>query len=404
MHRVSLFFIYKELYSLLMKKKYLIIGAGFSGTVLANQLSSKLDCTIDIWDERDHVGGNCHTHRDEKTGIMVHEYGPHIFNTDKKEIWDFVNSLVEFKPYVHRVKAMSKGKIYSLPVNLHTINQLFGKSFTPQQAKAFLETLADKTIEDPQNFEEQALRFIGEQLYHAFFYGYTKKQWGCEPTELPASILKRIPVRFNYDDNYHNNIYTGIPVEGYTALIKKLIDHQNITVTLNKKFNAATDNVNEYDHVFYTGPVDAYFNFKYGRLGYRTVTFEKHYADGDYQGVTQMNYCDTEVPYTRITEPKHFTYWEQHDKTIYFKEFSKETGADDIPYYPKRLANDKALLLKYRADAEQLQKLSFLGRLATYRYMDMHNVIGEALDYAQIFLNAAAAKKSPPVFSNTETL
>ena len=404
MHRVSLFFIYKELYSLLMKKKYLIIGAGFSGTVLANQLSSKLDCTIDIWDERDHVGGNCHTHRDEKTGIMVHEYGPHIFNTDKKEIWDFVNSLVEFKPYVHRVKAMSKGKIYSLPVNLHTINQLFGKSFTPQQAKAFLETLADKTIEDPQNFEEQALRFIGEQLYHAFFYGYTKKQWGCEPTELPASILKRIPVRFNYDDNYHNNIYTGIPVEGYTALIKKLIDHQNITVTLNKKFNAATDNVNEYDHVFYTGPVDAYFNFKYGRLGYRTVTFETHYADGDYQGVTQMNYCDSEVPYTRITEPKHFTYWEQHDKTIYFKEFSKETGADDIPYYPKRLANDKALLLKYRADAEQLQKLSFLGRLATYRYMDMHNVIGEALDYAQIFLNAAIAKKSPPVFSNTETL
>ncbi len=385
-----------------MKKKYLIIGAGFSGTVLANQLAKNNDCTIDIWDERNHIGGNCHTHRDEKTGIMVHEYGPHIFNTDKKEIWDFVNSLVEFKPYVHRVKAMSNGKIYSLPVNLHTINQLFGKSFTPQQAKEFLETLADKTIEDPQNFEEQALRFIGEQLYYAFFYGYTKKQWGCEPTELPASILKRIPVRFNYDDNYHNNIYTGIPVDGYSALIEKLISHQNITVTLNKKFNVAADDVTGYDHVFYTGPVDAYFNFKYGRLGYRTVTFETHYADGDYQGVTQMNYCDSDVPYTRITEPKHFTYWEQHDKTIYFKEFSKETGADDIPYYPKRLANDKTLLFKYRADAKQLQKISFLGRLATYRYMDMHNVIGEALDYAQIFLNAAAAKKSPPVFSNTE--
>ncbi len=384
-----------------MKKKYLIIGAGFSGTVLANQLIGKLDCTIDIWDERDHIGGNCHTKRDEQTGIMVHKYGPHIFNTDKKEIWDFVNSLVEFKPYVHRVKAMSDGKIYSLPVNLHTINQLFGKSFTPLQAKEFLETLADTTITDPQNFEEQALRFIGKELYYAFFYGYTKKQWGCEPTELPASILKRIPVRFNYDDNYHNNIYTGIPVDGYTALIEKLIDNKNIYVSLNKKFNPA-DDVSSYDHVFYTGPIDAYFSFKYGRLGYRTVTFEKHYADGDYQGVTQMNYCNTEVPYTRITEPKHFTYWEQHDKTVYFKEFSKETGPSDIPYYPKRLANDKQLLLQYRSDAQLQHKVSFLGRLATYRYMDMHNVIGEALNFSNLFMYAAANGGTLPVFPNDE--
>jgi UDP-galactopyranose mutase len=384
-----------------MKKKYLIIGAGFSGTVLANQLCNNIDCTIDIWDERNHIAGNCYTKRDEPTGIMVHQYGPHIFNTDKKEIWDFVNSFVEFKPYVHRVKAMSKGKVYSLPVNLHTINQLFNKSFTPAEAKIFLETLADKTIEDPQNFEEQALRFIGKELYDAFFYGYTKKQWGCEPIELPASILKRIPVRFNYDDNYHNNIYTGIPVEGYTALIEKLIDHKNITVTLNKKFNPS-DDVSGYDHVFYTGPIDAYFNFKYGKLGYRTVTFETAYADGDFQGVTQMNYCDIDVPYTRITEHKHFTYWEQHDKTVYFKEFSKETESADIPYYPKRLANDKELLMNYRKEAEKLQKVSFMGRLATYRYMDMHHVIGEALNYSRSFLQSIDLKTTPPVFSNVE--
>ena len=195
-----------------MKKKYLIIGSGFSGAVLAHELATGSSCTIDIWDEREHIGGNCHTSRDAETGIMLHQYGPHIFNTDKKEIWDYVNRFGEFRPYVHRVKAMSNGKIYSLPVNLHTINQLFNKSFTPLEAKAFLETLADKTIETPENFEEQALRFIGKELYAAFFYGYTKKQWGCEPAELPASILKRIPVRFNYDDNYHNNIYTGIPV------------------------------------------------------------------------------------------------------------------------------------------------------------------------------------------------
>ncbi len=385
-----------------MQKKYLIIGTGFSGAVLANQLATQTNCIIDMWDERDHIAGNCHTQKDEQTGIMVHKYGPHIFNTDKKEIWDFVNSFVEFKPYVHRVKAMSNGKIFSLPVNLHTINQLFQQSFTPNEAKLFLEELADKTITDPQNFEEQALRFIGKELYNAFFYGYTKKQWGCEPTELPASILKRIPVRFNYDDNYHNNIYTGIPTNGYTALMEALINNPNITVTLNKKFTPQTD-VSNYDHIFYTGPIDAYFNFAYGRLGYRTVTFDTFYADGDYQGVTQMNYCDVDVPYTRITEHKHFTYWQKFEQTICYKEFSKETDEDDIPYYPKRLQNDKTLLLKYRAEAEQLSKVSFLGRLATYRYMDMHNVIGEALDFSKQFINAIEAKTQIPIFPNIES-
>ncbi len=384
-----------------MTKKYLIIGSGFSGAVLAHQLATQSDCSIDIWDERDHIGGNCHTKRDEQTGIMVHQYGPHIFNTDKKEIWDFVNSIAEFRPYVHRVKAMSNGKVYSLPVNLHTINQLFQQSFTPDEAKSFLETLGDKSIDDPKNFEEQALRFIGKELYYAFFYGYTKKQWGCEPTELPASILKRIPVRFNYDDNYHNNIYTGIPVEGYTHLIQKLIDQPGVKISLNKKFEPAMD-ISGYDHVFYTGPIDAWFNFEFGRLGYRTVTFEKYTADGDFQGTAQMNYCDADTPFTRITEHKHFANWEQHEKTIYFKEFSKESEPTDIPYYPKRLQRDKELLLQYRAAAESLEKVSFIGRLATYRYMDMHHVIGEALNFAKAFLSASAAQQKPPVFPNTE--
>ena len=384
-----------------MQYRFLIVGAGFSGTVLANRLINNLDCTVDIWDEREHIGGNCHTERDKETGIMVHQYGPHIFNTDKKEIWDFVNSFVEFRPYVHRVKAISKGKVYSLPVNLSTINEIFDKTFTPAQAKDFLETLGDKTISEPKNFEEQALKFIGKQLYDAFFYGYTKKQWGCEPTELPASILKRVPVRFNYDDNYHNNIYTGIPVNGYTALIEKLVDNPNIKVELNRRFNSSI-NTSAYHHVFYTGPIDAYFNFKYGRLGYRTVTFEKFTEMGDHQGVTQINYCDEEIPYTRIAEHKHFTTWETHDKTVYFKEYSKETGTDDIPYYPKRLQSDKDLLLKYRKDAAELQGVSFLGRLATYRYMDMHHVIGEALEYAKAFIVALKKDSRPPVFPNAE--
>ncbi len=384
-----------------MQKKYLIIGAGFSGSVLANQLANQLDCQVDIWDERDHIGGNCHTSRDEKTGIMVHRYGPHIFNTDKKEIWDFVNRFVEFRPYVHRVKAMHEGNVYSLPVNLHTINQLFGQTYTPETAKALLDSLADKSITEPQNFEEQALRFIGKELYQAFFYGYTKKQWGCEPSELPASILKRIPVRFNYDDNYHNNLYTGIPVEGYTALIEKLLDHPQIKLSLQTKFDASSD-TQGYDHVFYTGPIDAYFGYKHGRLGYRTVDFETHYAEGDYQGVTQMNFCDEAIPYTRITEHKHFTNWEVHKDTIYFKEYSKETGEQDIPYYPKRLEADKKILLKYREEAQSNKGISFLGRLATYRYMDMHHVIGEALDFAQKFISSTVSDLQPPIFPNQE--
>ncbi len=386
-----------------MASRFLIIGAGFSGCVLANQLSQLPDCEIEIWDEREHMAGNCHTSRDAETGVMVHRYGPHIFNTDKKEIWDFVNSFGEFRPYVHRVKAQSGGKTYSLPINLLTINQFFGKNFTPTEARTFLATLGDTSIAEPKNFEEQALHFIGEELYKAFFYGYTKKQWGCEPTELPASILKRIPVRFNYDDNYHPHPYTGIPVDGYTAIMEKMIDHPAIKLELRKKFLPGMD-TGTFDHVFYTGPLDAYFNHQHGRLGYRTVTFERHYAEGDHQGLSQMNYCDESVPYTRVAEHKHFTPWEQHDKTVYFKEFSKETGEDDLPYYPKRLEADKELLKKYRELAQSLNGVSFLGRLATYRYMDMHHVIGEAKEFAALFIRSMTDQTRPPVFSNTENL
>ena len=384
-----------------MSSRYLIIGAGFSGSVLANRLSEQLDCAIDIWDERNHIGGNCYTERDKETGIMVHKYGPHIFNTDKKEIWDFVNSFVEFKPYVHRVKAMSNGKMYSLPVNLDTINSLFEKKFTAAEAKAFLETLADDSIENPQNFEEQALRFIGKQLYYAFFYGYTKKQWGCEPAELPASVLKRIPIRFNYDDNYHNNTYTGIPVDGYTSLFVKLMEDKPIKLFINKKYTSCED-TSAYDHVFFTGPIDAYFNYKHGKLGYRTVTFETHRALGDFQGTSQINYCDEKSPYTRIVEHKHFAPWEKHEKTIYCKEFSKETESSDIPYYPKRLEADNLLFRKYHEEAMQLKGVSFLGRLATYRYMDMQHVIEEALEFSKEFINSVQVNQPAPIFPDLE--
>lgn len=362
-------------------KKYLIVGAGFSGAVVANQLS-KTDCQILVIDERAHIGGNCYTEREKGTGVMVHKYGPHIFNTDNKEVWEYIQQFCEMMPYINRVKAEYKGNIYSLPVNLHTINQFFGKALNPEQAKEFIGNMGDKSITEPKNFEEQALKFLGNDLYHAFFYGYTKKQWGCEPTELPASILKRLPVRFNYNDNYYASTYQGIPRDGYTAIFEKMLDHPNIEVQLNKKFDADFE-AETYDQIFYTGPIDAFFNYKYGRLSYRTVFFERGEADGDYQGNAVINYADPDVPFTRVHEHKHFTPWEQHEKTVYFKEYSKETGEQDVPYYPKRLKDDMQKLSLYEEEVKKLKNYTFLGRLATYRYMDMHHVIAEALTVAR---------------------
>lgn len=365
-----------------MSKKYLIVGAGFSGAVVAQQLSQVDSNQILVIDERSHIGGNCYTERDTSTDVMVHKYGPHIFNTDNKEVWDYIQQFGEMVPFINRVKSVYKGNVYSLPINLHTINQFFGKTLNPIQAKKFINEIAKEEIEEPQNFEEQALKFIGKELYDAFFYGYTKKQWGCEPTQLPAAILKRLPVRFNYDDNYYANPYQGIPKEGYTAIFRKLLAEKNIEVLLNTKFDDAFD-VTTFDHIFYTGPIDAFFNYKFGRLSYRTVFFEGKVTDGDYQGNAVINYADPEVPYTRVHEHKHFTPWEKHEKTIYFTEFSKETTTGDIPYYPKRLAPDMELLTKYQDETLALKKYTFLGRLATYRYMDMHHVIAEALDIAK---------------------
>lgn len=382
-------------------KKFLIVGSGLSGAVLAHELAENLDCQIEIWEEREHIAGNCYTSEDPETGIMVHRYGPHIFNTDKEHIWKYVNRFAKFRHFVHWVKAMHKGKIYSLPVNLDTLNSFFGKTFTPASAREWLESKADRSIIHPANFEEQAMRTIGKELYYAFFYGYTKKQWGCEPRELPASVLKRLPIRFNFNYNYHVGPYTGIPEEGYTRLVENILDHSLIELKLSTKFSPEAD-VSRYDHIFYTGPLDAFFNHEFGRLGYRTLTFEEEIHEGDYQGTVQMNFGDEDIPYTRITEPKHFTPWKQFEKTIIIKEFSRETQGNDTPYYPKRLAADKQLLRKYRAKAETLTRISFLGRLGTYRYLDMDDVIAEALDFSKTFALCISSGSKPPIFPNEE--
>lgn len=366
-------------------KNYLIVGAGFSGAVIAERLANQLDCQITVIDERNHIGGNCHTQRDALSGIMLHTYGPHIFNTDNEKVWNYIGQFGNFKNYTHRVKAIYQNKVYTLPINLHTINQFFGKNFSPLEAEAFVKSIA-ADIPNPVNFEEQAMKMIGADLYYAFMYGYTKKQWGCEPKELPASILKRLPVRFNYNDSYYHGRFFGIPEEGYSAIIERMLSNKKIEVRLDTKFYA-TDDASAYDHIFYTGPIDAYFDYCYGRLGYRTVTFDRYDAQGDFQGTSQMNYCDENAAHTRIVEYKHFTPWENHDQTVYFKEYSKETGIDDVPYYPKRLTGDMATLERYQEQVGQLEHVSFLGRLATYRYMDMHHVIDEALELAAKFIS-----------------
>lgn len=218
-------------------KPFLIVGAGFSGAVLARELANYTDRPIVVIDQRSHIAGNSHTARDVDTGIMVHEYGPHIFNTNSETVWHYVNVYGEFMPYTNRVKAKNRRGIFSLPINLHTINQFFNKTFSPVEAQQFIQSLGDPNIDDPRNFEEQALKFLGRELYETFFYGYTKKQWGCEPTELPASTLKRLPVRFNYNDNYYHSKYQGIPRHGFTDLIQQILRHPQISLNLNTPYS-----------------------------------------------------------------------------------------------------------------------------------------------------------------------
>jgi len=282
---------------------------------------------------------------------------------------------------VNRVKAVTAKGVYSLPINLLTINQFFGKSLSPKEAEAFVLSLGDSSIDEPQNFEEQALRFLGRELYDNFFLGYTKKQWGVDPKLLPASILKRLPVRFNYDDNYYNKKFQGIPVDGYTALVERILDHPRIHVLLNSKVTAQI--VSEFDHVFWAGPIDAFFEYRFGKLEYRSLQFEPIEALGDFQGNAVINYCEESVPYTRITEHKHFAPWESHSKTICFREFSKRTEEGDTPFYPVRLADDKRLLAQYVKLAQETEAVSFIGRLGTYRYLDMDVTIAESLDLSQ---------------------
>lgn len=379
-----------------MKTNILIVGAGFTGAVVARELAEK-GYSVTVFESRNHVAGNCHTERDPETGIMVHAHGPHIFHADNEEVWSYVNKYADFAPYICQVKATTGSRVYSLPINLLTINQFFNKTFSPNEAREFIEAISEP-IEDVKSFEDQALRFLGRELYEAFFRGYPLKQWGIDPSELPASILKRLPVRFNYNDNYFNHRHQGIPKEGYTCLIERILRHENISIRLGRQFQSS--DVIGYDHVFYTGPLDAWFNFKAGRLGYRSLRFEASRHNGDYQGCAVMSYPEESVPFTRITEHKHFTPWEDFESTIIFHEYSSYCGPNDTPYYPIRLVEEKTILSEYVNMAKLENKVTFMGRLATYRYLDMDVTVGEALCAARKFIKLDQENRDIPVFFN----
>lgn len=359
------------------KYDFLIVGTGLFGAVSAYLLKKKGRSVLLI-DKRNHVGGNVYTKN--VNGINVHQYGAHIFHTSNKDVWQFVNSFVEFNRYTNSPVANYKGRLYNLPFNMNTFYQMWGVK-TPEEAKAKIEEQkAEYHIENPKNLEEQAISLIGKDVYETLIKGYTQKQWGRKCTDLPAFIIQRLPVRFTFDNNYFNDKYQGIPEGGYTALIERMLEGCDVRLGVDyfdwkEKLDALAD------RIIYTGEIDRYFNYQYGHLQYRTVTFETELLEGveNYQGNAVVNYTDAETPYTRIIEHKHFEYGTQPD-TVISKEYSKEWQPGDEPYYPVNDTRNMELYARYKALADMQKNVIFGGRLAEYKYYDMHKVIERAME------------------------
>ena len=364
-------------------KRVLIVGAGLSGCVVARELAEAGVASL-VVDKEAHVGGMCYSRRDDETGVDVHVFGPHIFNTNSEKVWNYVSRFDRFYPWVNRVKASNRKGIYSFPINLHTINQLFSRRFTPSEARAYIDTLRDKTITNPRNAEEKLLSMVGSEIYETFFKGYTIKQWGVTPAEMPADILKRIPVRFNYDDNYYNSRYQGLPLSGYTQWLANMLNHPLISVKTLCAYEPEMRK--EFIYTFYAGPLDAYFAYAAGELSYRHVRFEITRGEFEQQGCACVNHSDLSVPYTRSHEHNYFSPWETHEKSVLIREFSSESPSRTAGFYPKRTARDMEVFARYLPLVEQEQGVSFIGRLGCYRYLDMQQCVLMSLDYAERWL------------------
>ena len=362
-----------------MKYDYLIVGAGLYGAVVAHEAVAKGRSCLVI-DKREHIAGNIYTR--EVEGIQVHEYGAHIFHTSDKKIWDYVNRFAEFNHYINSPVAVFKDELYNLPFNMNTFSKMWGIR-TPQEAKEKIAgQIAGLGIMEPKNLEEQALSLVGEDVYRKLVKGYTEKQWGRDCTELPAFIIKRLPLRFTYDNNYFNDRYQGIPAGGYTAMVERILKGVEVKLGVDYlEHRAEFDGMA--DRVVYTGQIDRYFDYCEGVLAYRKVRFEQEILDCDnYQGNAVVNYTEREVPYTRIIEHKHFEFGTQ-PKTVISKEYPGEWQKGEEPYYPVKEEKNNAVYEAYKKLAEKERHVVFGGRLGEYRYYDMDKVIGRALETAE---------------------
>jgi UDP-galactopyranose mutase len=368
---------------ILSQTDIIIVGSGFFGSTIAERIANECGKRVLILEKRTHIGGNCFSTHDQETGIEYHKYGPHIFHTSNESTWKYITQFTEFNTYRHRVYTQYKNKTYSMPINLGTINAFYEENFSPKDAEAFLRKEIDSyAIESPKNFEEKGITLIGKPLYEAFIRGYTLKQWQTDPTNLPASIINRLPVRLNFNNDYFDDKYQGIPVNGYTAIFEKMLSHELISICLDVDFFDYKDHIPNSTPIVYTGPLDRYFDYKHGTLGWRTVDFERRVEHlNDYFGNAVMNFADESNPYTRAHEFKHYHPERDYtqDKTLLFYETSRFASENDDPYYPINSADDAEKLKHYQNDAKAVKNTYFGGRLGNYKYWDMHHTIASAL-------------------------
>lgn len=383
----------------------IVVGSGFFGLTVAERVATQLGKRVLVLERRHHLGGNAYSETEPETGIEVHRYGAHLFHTSNKRVWQYVNRFTEFTGYQHRVFTIHRDQVYPFPMGLGMISQFFGRYFTPDQARALIaEQAAEIDGRDVTNLEEKAISLIGRPLYEAFVRDYTAKQWQTDPKELPAATIMRLPVRYNFNNRYFSDTFEGLPVNGYTAWLENMADHPDIEIQLNTDFFDVCDDIPEGTPIVYTGPVDRYFDYSEGWLGWRTLDFELEVAHGcgDFQGTPVMNYPDADVPFTRIHEFRHFHPERDHyptDKTVIMREFSRFADKEDEPYYPIDTPENRVKLARYRelVKAETAQRtVLFGGRLGTYKYLDMHMAIGSALT---MFDN-----KIGPYFTNNQAL
>ena len=371
-----------------MNYDLVVVGSGLFGLTIAEQAASRWGLRVAIVERRSHLGGNAYSEIDPETGIEVHKYGAHLFHTSNERVWEYVNRFTSFTSYVHRVWTTVDGVVYPMPVNLGTINQFFSAAYGPDEARALIaQQAAEVDGQEITDFESKGVSLVGRPLFEAFFKNYTAKQWQTDPKDLPASIISRLPVRYNYDSRYFNDKYEGLPVDGYTAWMERMVASDLIDVYLDTDFFNPENPLNKAAvvgkvPVVYTGPVDRYFDYSAGDLSWRTVDFEKEVVEtGDYQGCSVMNYGDIDVPFTRIIEFRHFhperDY--QDKKTVIFREFSRFADHGDEPYYPVNTAQDRERLEQYRELMKNEDRVFFGGRLGTYKYLDMHMAIASAL-------------------------